>query len=171
MAAHEGVAEHIAPLTGDFNRWKATKRYAAVMANQSLHHVVNLEDLFDEVKLALSPRGYFLASHMIGRNGHQRWPEALSEVQRFWQELPPDYRYNWQRKIHEEQYENWDCSKRGFEGIRAQDILPLLLERFDFHLFVGCCNVVDIFHRPVFWTQLQGSPPMGSRVCRSAACI
>ena len=33
----------------------------------------------------------------------------------------------------------------GFEGIRAQDILPLLLERFDFPLFIGSCNVIDIF--------------------------
>lgn len=145
MAAREGMAEHITPLLGDFNKWKADKRYTAIIANQSLHHVVNLEGLFDEVKRALDPRGFFLSSDMIGRNGHQRWPEALAEVQNFWQELPSDYRYNWQRKLHQEQFEDWDCSQIGFEGIRAQDILPLLLERFDFRLFVGCCNVIDVF--------------------------
>jgi SAM-dependent methyltransferase len=145
MALREGVAENIALVKGDFNKWKATKRYASVMANQSLHHVVKLEGLFDEVKRSLNPRGYFLASDIIGRNGHQRWPEALSEVHRFWLELPAEYRYNRQRTRHEEIYENLDCSRVGFEGIRAQDILPLLLERFDFHLFIGTCNVIDIF--------------------------
>ena len=145
LAEREGVAENIAPVRGDFNKWKATKRYAGVMANQSLHHVVKLEGLFDEIKRSLDPRGYFLASDIIGRNGHQRWPEALSEVHRFWQELPTHYRYNRQRMKQEDVYENWDCSKVGFEGIRAQDILPLLLERFDFHLFIGTCNVIDIF--------------------------
>ena len=145
MAAREGVAEHIAPLIGDFNHWRATRRYAGVMANQSLHHVVELEALFDEIKRALEPRAYFVTSDMIGRNGHQRWPEALEEVQRVWRELPERYRYNHQTKQHEALYGNWDYSKECFEGIRAQDIVPLLLERFDFHLFIGFGNVLDVF--------------------------
>lgn len=145
MAAKEGVSEHIAPLVGDFNRWRANRRYAGVMANQSLHHVVELEALFDEVKRALQPGAFFVTSDMIGRNGHMRWPEALAEVHRWWRELPPSHRYNHQSKQYEELYGNWDYSQQCFEGIRAQDILSLLLERFDFHLFIGFGNVLDIF--------------------------
>jgi SAM-dependent methyltransferase len=145
MAEQEGVGSHVLFVEGDFNKWKATKQYTGVMANQSLHHVLNLEGLFDEIKRALDPNGYFITHDMIGRNGHQRWPEALAEVHRFWQELPAAYRYNRQLARHEELYENWDCSSEGFEGIRAQDILPLLLERFDFPLFIGFANVVDVF--------------------------
>jgi SAM-dependent methyltransferase len=145
LGESEGVAQNLEFIEEDFNRWKASKRYTGVMANQSLHHVLNLEGLFDEIKRSLSPRGYFITHDMIGRNGHQRWPEALKEVHRFWQELPSEYRYNRQLNRHEELYENWDCSIEGFEGIRAQDILPLLLERFDFHLFIGFGNVVDVF--------------------------
>lgn len=145
MALREGVAENIDYSEGDFNAWKARKQYAGVMANQSLHHVLNLEGLFDEVKRCLKPRGYFVTSDMIGRNGHQRWPEALTELHRFWKELPTEYRFNRQLNRHEEIYENWDCSKEGFEGIRAQDVLPLLLQRFDFRVFIGFANVVDVF--------------------------
>ena len=145
MAAKEGVGEHIAPLIGDFNHWHADKRYAGVLANQSLHHVVELEALFDEIKRALKPRAYFVTSDMIGRNGHMRWPEALREVHRFWQEMPERYRYNHQSKQYEALYGNWDYSKECFEGIRAQDIMPLLIDRFDFHLFIGFGNVLDIF--------------------------
>ncbi len=145
MAVREGVAENVAFVEGDFNAWRPSKSYTGVMANQSLHHVMNLEGLFDEIKHALNPRGYFLASDMIGRNGHQRWPEALSAVHEFWQELPEAYRNNRQLNRNEKLYENWDCSREGFEGIRAQDILPLLLDRFDFHVFVGFSNVVDVF--------------------------
>lgn len=145
MAEREGVAAYIACIEGDFNQWRATKTYAGVMANQSLHHVLNLETLFDEVKRALDPRGYFITSDIIGRNGHQRWPEALREVRRFWSELPAEYRYNRQLDRQDTRYVNWDCSHEGFEGIRAQDILPLLVERFDFPLFIGFSNVVDIF--------------------------
>ena len=40
---------------------------------------------------------------------------------------------------------NWDCSIQGFEGIRSQDILPLLLSQFHFELFVAYGNVIDPF--------------------------
>jgi len=145
MAAQEGVAEHIDFVEGDFNDWKGKRRYAGIMANQSLHHVLNLESLFDAVKRSLHPKGYFVISDMIGRNGHQRWPEALAEVHRFWRELPAGYRYNVQLKRHEELYENWDCSAEGFEGVRAQDIVPQLLKRFHFHVYIGFANVIDVF--------------------------
>jgi ubiquinone/menaquinone biosynthesis C-methylase UbiE len=145
MAEREGVAEHIVVVEGDFNHWRGNGHYTSVMANQSLHHVVELESLFDEVERILDAKGYFIISDMIGRNGHQRWPEALTEVQRFWRDLPSEYRYNRQLDRHEESYDNWDCSVEGFEGIRAQDILPLLLKRFDFYLYIGFANVVDVF--------------------------
>lgn len=145
MAEREGVLEHLEFVEGDFNRWVADGQYTGIMANQSLHHVLNLEGLFDQVKLALKDKGYFAVHDIIGRNGHQRWPEAMVAVQEFWKELPQSYRYNQLLRRHEEEYENWDCSDEGFEGIRAQDVLPLLLERFDFELFIGFANVVDVF--------------------------
>lgn len=143
-AAEQGVAEHIQPLVGDFNDWHPKKRYAGIMANQSLHHVVELERLFDAVAKALLPGASFVISDMIGRNGHMRWPEALDALQTFWRELPDAYRYNRALKRHEPEYINWDCSQEGFEGIRAQDIVPALLDRFAFETFIGFGNVVDV---------------------------
>ena len=145
MAAAEGVAAHIETVEGDFNHWRATKQYDAIIANQSLHHVVNLEGLFTEVRRGLADGAYFIVDDIIGRNGHLRWPEALAEVHRFWRELPRPYRRNRQLNRYERMYRNWDCSTEGFEGIRAQDILPLLIERFEFRLFIGFANVVDVF--------------------------
>jgi SAM-dependent methyltransferase len=138
----EGVAEHMTFTECDFNAWKPTGIYAGIMANHSLHHVVNLEGLLDNVLFSLESTGKFVVSDMIGRNGHQRWPEALEILERFWQELPDSYRYHHLLKRHEPSYINWDCSSEGFEGIRAQDILPLLVERFDFQLFMGFANVI-----------------------------
>lgn len=145
LAAAEGVSDNLAFVETDFNHWTAPHSYCGVMANQSLHHVTNLEGLFDEVRRTLKPEGAFVISDMIGRNGHMRWPEALEVVHRFWEELPEGYRYNHQLKRFEQPYENWDCSTEGFEGIRAQDIMPLLLERFHFSFFLGFGNVIDVF--------------------------
>jgi SAM-dependent methyltransferase len=144
-AVEHGLAGRLSFLNGDFNKWKPSRKYDAVVANQALHHVVNLERLFGHIRSALAPRGRFIISDMIGRNGHQLWPEALEIVHEFWRQLPERYRYNRALKRYEELYENWDCSLESFEGIRAQDILPLLLEYFHFQLFVGCGNVIDPF--------------------------
>jgi SAM-dependent methyltransferase len=144
-AAERGVAENIAPLQADFNEWKPIHQYNAAVANQALHHVLNLEGLFDQIKASLRPDGVFVISDMIGRNGHLRWPEALAIIQEYWKKLPHSHRFNWQLKRYEAMFEDWDCSLDGFEGIRAQDILPLLLERFHFDRFVGFGNLIDPF--------------------------
>ena len=86
-----------------------------------------------------------MTDDMIGRNGHMRWPEALVILDGLWKELPNSYKYNHQLKRLEVQFDNWDCSKEAFEGIRSQDILPLLIKKFQFDLFLGFANVVDVF--------------------------
>jgi len=145
-AQEQGVARHVHPIAGDFNQWTPDKPYHAVMANQSLHHVLNLEGLFDAVRDAIRPtNGTLVTSDMIGRNGHLRWPEALAIVEEYWRRLEPRYRYDWQLRRQEDAFVNWDCSVEGFEGIRAQDILPLLIQRFHFDLFVPFANVISPF--------------------------
>lgn len=145
FAAESGVAAHVVTRQGDFNEWRPEHAYEAILANQSLHHVVNLEGLFAAIETALVPEGRFVTSDIIGRNGHMRWPEAMEIIHEYWRELPPGHRWNVQLKRHEELLEYWDCSGEGFEGIRAQDILPLLIERFDFELFFAFGNLVDPF--------------------------
>jgi SAM-dependent methyltransferase len=129
----------------DFNHWTPARRYDAIVANQSLHHVLALEHLLDAIRDALTPAGRFVTSDMIGRNGHQRWPEARAIVDEFWAELPAPYRRNLQLGRHEETFLDWDCAGDGFEGIRAQEVLPLLIERFAFDLFIAFGNVIDPF--------------------------
>lgn len=144
-AAERGVSENIAGLQADFNEWHPTSRYDGAVANQALHHVLNLEGLFDQIKASLEPDACFVISDIIGRNGHLRWPEALKIIHEYWQRLPHPYRFNWQLKRYEAMFEDFDCSGDSFEGIRAQDILPLLLERFHFDKFVAFGNVIDPF--------------------------
>ena len=115
------------------------------MAHQSLHHVVALETLFEKTRMAIGDKGVFVVSDIIGRNGHMRWPEAMVEIDKIWAAMPDRYKYNHALKRFEATYENWDCSTEGFEGIRAQDILPLLQQYFSFEMFLGFGNLIDIF--------------------------
>lgn len=144
-ADEAGVAEHLRFIAADLNSWTPAEEYDAIIANQSLHHIVNLEGVFAEVKKALRPQGAFLISDMIGRNGHLRWPEAMTIIQEFWKILPPSYRGHCVTGQYEHEFEDWDCSVEGFEGVRAQDILPLLIDRFQFRLFAPFGNLIDPF--------------------------
>jgi SAM-dependent methyltransferase len=139
------LSSHLNFIPADLNRWDPSCEYDCVIANQSLHHLVNLEGLFERVQRSLRPGGEFLIADMIGRNGHQRWPEALDIVREFWTRLPPSYRFNRLIGCYEEMYQNGDCSVEGFEGVRSQDILPLLVDRFHFYLFLPYGNVIDPF--------------------------
>ncbi len=144
-ARRQGLSARLNFLAADLNAWKSAHSYDAIIASQSLHHVVNLEGLFDQVAQSLRPGAKLLISDMIGRNGHRRWPEALEIVREFWRNLPPSYRFNRVLDYYEEMYQDWDCSLEGFEGVRSQDVLPLLLDRFHFHFFLGYGNVIDPF--------------------------
>ncbi|HEV8040554.1 MAG TPA: methyltransferase domain-containing protein [Bryobacteraceae bacterium] len=144
-AVQREVAAHLNFVQADFNAWTPEHEYDAVIANQALHHVLKLEDLFGRIKSSLRPRGSLIVSELVGRNGHQRWPEALHIVHEFWRKLPPSYRFNRKLQRYEELYLNYDCSLDGFEGIRSQDILPLLLQNFHFDVFVAFANVIEPF--------------------------
>lgn len=144
-AQQADLAGHLEFTECDLNSGIPAGACDAFIANQSLHHVVNLEGLFEQVKRSLSAAGTFIISDMIGRNGHRRWPEALSIVHEYWRRLPPSYRFNLPLNRYEEIMEDRDCSTVGFEGIRAQDILPLLLREFHFRFFLAYGNVIDPF--------------------------
>lgn len=141
----EGLGEYVEVCQDDINRWRPATRYAAVMANHSLHHFVELEHIFAAVEESLEGHGLFVSNDMTGRNGHMRWPEVLEFVESVWAFMPDRFKLNRQLDRFEEKFINWDCSNDGFEGIRAQDILPLLNARFGFESFLAFGGIVDVF--------------------------
>jgi SAM-dependent methyltransferase len=143
--AGEGLAKHVASEFFDVNHGAIDGPVDAFVANHSLHHIVELERLFDLIDRSLSPNGHFVSCDMIGRNGHMRWPETLRYIEAIWANLPEIKKYHWQLRQQHNQFLNWDCSTEGFEGVRAQDILPLLLQRFSFDAFVACGGFIDPF--------------------------
>lgn len=140
-----GLGSAIVPVVTDVNRWRPKAQYDVILFNQSLHHIVELERVFDTVRQQVDRGTTVLLSDMIGRNGHLRWPEARVEVEAFWAKLPDRYKWNHQLRTQNATFVDHDCSTEGFEGIRAQDILPLLVERFAFERFVAFGNIVDVF--------------------------
>lgn len=145
LADEHGLSEHFDFQIADIDGWQPESPLSICIANHSLHHFVELELLFGKIRDVLGPDGVFLTNDMIGRNGHMRWPEALAVVEDIWAEMPDRYKFNHAFGRPEPVFTNWDCSEQSNEGIRAQDILPLLMEYFHFESFVAFANVIDVF--------------------------
>jgi SAM-dependent methyltransferase len=160
LAQERCLSSHFNFFERDINNWEAQTSYDIVIANQCLHHFVELELLFEKTHQCLQDKGFFLTNDMIGRNGHMRWPEALELVHALWSLLDEKYKWNHQLRRQEAVYENWDCSIwGGFEGVRAQDILPLLVKTFHFDSFIGFGNLINVFVDRGFGCNFHVSDP------------
>lgn len=115
------------------------------MAHHMLHHVDALETLYAGLHALLHPQGALLTWDMIGRNGHQRWPEVAPLVRSIWQTVPATQRYDHMMDRPMQHWQDWDCAIEGFEGIRAQEVLPLLAEHFVPSSFIAWGGLLDAF--------------------------
>ena len=145
LVESSGLIANFRFLHRDLNESQLDEPYDGIMAHHSLHHIVNLEAVFDSVRANLRPGGTFAVYDIIGRNGHMRWPEVLKIVEHLWSMLDSSKKKNHQLNQVWEKYVNFDCSGSGFEGIRAQDILPLLLSRFHFSHLVAFGGLTEVF--------------------------
>ncbi len=150
-----GLERHLSFTETNLAHWRPERKFGAAFANQSLHHIEALEHVFDMIGTGLEPQGSFVAADMIGRNGHMRWPESLAIINALWTVIPDHWKQNRPLARFEETFVNQDCSTVGFEGIRAQEILPLLLDRFQFHRFAAWGGLLDIFVDRVFGHNLS----------------
>ncbi|MBK1784462.1 SAM-dependent methyltransferase [Prauserella cavernicola] len=144
-ASSLGLADRVEPVVADFNTWVADTEHDVVVGYQVLHHVLDLEHLYGQVRASLTRDGVFVVHDMIGRNGHRRWPEALEVVERIWATLPAELRRNAITGAVDEVYDDVDCAADGFEGIRAEDVLPVLLRYLHPSFFLALGNVIDPF--------------------------
>jgi SAM-dependent methyltransferase len=131
LAAAEGL-----PLTtrvGDVNRIEIEPcAWDYVLCRSSLHHFLELERLFGEIRKGLRPGGAFVViGEWVGRNGLQLYPETERAAQAIFERLPERLRRdNYSGRI-DSRVPNVDHSVNSFEAVRSEDIMPLLLRCFE----------------------------------------
>ena len=117
--------------------------FHGVFAHHSLHHVSDLEGLYEYIEKSMHIDGVFFATDMTGRNGNRRWPEQLALADKLWNEQPtPGHAWDYINNVALDEYPDYDYSYcngqpgNNFEGIRSEEV-PLLEQNFYFDKFVA----------------------------------
>jgi 2-polyprenyl-3-methyl-5-hydroxy-6-metoxy-1,4-benzoquinol methylase len=76
--------------------------YDVVFCHATLHHVLELEHLADQIQRTLKPGGRLIVEDVIKRNGSPMWPETKEVIASIWRTLPANYRINQSRTLRSE---------------------------------------------------------------------
>lgn len=147
LLVHEklGAGNNFEFVQCDINKLELHQQFDIILACHSLHHLVELEHIFNEIHRNMTDKSYFIVNDMIGRNGHMFWDNTFSIVNSLWRTLPKELKYSNSLKSHFKNRIQWDWSVEGFEGIRAQDILPILDKTFNFKDFAPFWSISNRF--------------------------
>jgi SAM-dependent methyltransferase len=141
----EGVEPEL--VAGDLNRIRDFgERFDVILCVSGLHHIVELESVLAFIDGSLADNGEFWSiGEAIGRNGNRLWGRDLAAANACFQALPARLRFNHHTGTTDASLPDDDYGSGTFEGIRSQDIMPLLLERLD---------PVDLYRRNCFLWRL-----------------
>jgi 2-polyprenyl-3-methyl-5-hydroxy-6-metoxy-1,4-benzoquinol methylase len=129
-----------------------SETYDAVYAHAALHHVFQLEHLFDQIKKTLRPGGFFVVQEYIGPSQMQFPQHHLELADIFLKSIPERYRRTRRRDIIKQEAPRLSLEMMNSvdpsEGIRASEIVPLVASRFEIrHLrYLGGTLLLLIFN-------------------------
>ena len=120
---------------GDLNRIELpSDEFDLVFCHASLHHLVELEHVFEQIKHTLKPGGELIAVDVVTRQGYRMWPETRRVIDDIWKTLPAQYRVNhtsYHVAMADERIFEADTRRFNMECVRSEDILPLLEAEFE----------------------------------------
>jgi ubiquinone/menaquinone biosynthesis C-methylase UbiE len=138
--------------------------FDVIYAHASLHHALNLEHLFDQIYCGLKDNGRLVVLDIIGKTQVLFWKENVEFAARLIRNLPFRYR-PWVSKLFWrsvmfnpysviEPYSE-PAIQVGMEGIRQEEIEPLLQQRF---------TPVKLFKYNAYMRLICTNPAIGPRL-------
>lgn len=134
-ARKAGLLDRINYAVADLNSpFLGENLYDAVFASMAIHHIENLEALFEELNRALKPGGLFVFNEFIGPSQFQWTGAQVALANELLAQIPERYRTNEKgnvmRKVRQptiQQMNDIDPS----ESIRSAEITPLVERYFE----------------------------------------
>ena len=140
-----------------------------VFCHASLHHLIELEWVVEQIKRALRPNGVLIVVDVITRHGYRMWPETRKAVREIWRTLPERYRINhtgYLKKAVDRQIYEADTRPSNMECIRSEDILPLLSANFSTEAFVPYFSISRRFFDTMYGPNYDLERPLDRAIVR-----
>lgn len=96
-----------------------------IFSQASLHHIINLEHLFEQVNRALADDGEFYIADIIGKNRVILWDENLIFLNRLVPEIPERFRRDKRNRLVNSIVPS---EGEGMEGVRQEELYGILLK-------------------------------------------
>jgi 2-polyprenyl-3-methyl-5-hydroxy-6-metoxy-1,4-benzoquinol methylase len=137
-AAHaEGLSSRLSYEVIDINNYQMTAAaYDAVFGISAVHHIVNLEDTFQQCRYALKPHGLLFLDEYIGPSRFQYSDAVMEIMNRILSILPPRFRrpFSTPELPREQVWRptiDWFDENDPSESVRSAEIVPTLKHHFD----------------------------------------
>lgn len=119
--------------------------YDLIIAQECVHHIQNLESLYENIELALKPEGVFLQAEYVGPNRFQFESSILYTVNFILKFLPEKFKIkNKYQRTTKYNIIQADPS----EAVRAEDIIPLTRKYFpSTQIFFMSGTLMHILHQ------------------------
>ena len=141
--------------------------FDVVFCHASLHHVIELERLAQEIRRTLRPGGVLITVDVITRNGYLMWPETRTVVETIWNTLPERFRLNHtaysEPRIDDEIWEA-DTSVSGMECAQSEEILPVLQRNFVAEHYVPYFSISRRFFDTMYGPNFNMSAPLDKAI-------
>jgi SAM-dependent methyltransferase len=118
--------------------------FDVVYCAASLHHVIELESVAEQITSALRPDGELIIVDVVTPNGYLMAKRTREIALDIWDTLPRKFRLNHTADVHPRwDTKLWeaDTSQYGMECVRSGDILPILEREFARDAFVPYFSV------------------------------
>ncbi|TNF35726.1 MAG: class I SAM-dependent methyltransferase [Gammaproteobacteria bacterium] len=117
--------------------------YDLVVVQQAFHHFEALEFVAQQIWQSLKPHGLFVLKDYIGANFLQRTPDQRAVCSMLWRTLPERLRRHVSGKVMNGIYIPDKNTLPPYEGIRAEEVLPVIQRRF--RMLHGHCYAGILF--------------------------
>ena len=145
------------------------REFDVVFCHASLHHLVELEWVIEQIKQALRPNGILIVVDVITRHGYRMWPETSKVVRGIWRTLPERFRINhtaYLKKAVDKRIYEADKRPESMECIRSGDILPLLSANFLTEAFVPYFSISRRFFDTMYGPNYDLERPLDRAIMR-----
>jgi len=166
-----GISDRLQYSVSNLNSIKLPRGYYDfALCVGSLHHIENLEHIFNEIRTSLKPNAYVFINEYVGPSRLQWTEKQLDILNRVWEIMPLEYRKAGPIfPVNKEELSKVDPS----EAVRSAEIIPLIYNTFEVvaHIEYGGSFLMPFWNQGIIPDIFLDNPNIDKQVIVKLLCV